>query len=444
MHFDSVSTLGIPLVKESTNDDFASKIGGFAIWHEEETAPADLSEIFCENCKSSANVVLVAQVYTPMDYDRSIYIFACNTRACSIQSKGWRAIRNQSNIATANTICVPSVTPKVDNAITPTVAKDSVWQFLSNDDNCDIDLEKLLNERDNSLLKPANEISKKASATLDNSKFGTVNMTKLITSTSLPCFYLEEVDEIWDGGLTATNNDQYRDKHTNALLESYLECEEDVQLKSLLHKISTDIEIVDEDDNDEDEEKSEHQSIDSDEESTVANGKESSDASHPSASSSISRIVELYFQRRVQSQPRQVLRYAFEGQPLWITHPNPLGSQPFFGDRIVSEKNPKKAGTERNHNSEVVCIPCCELCGAPRVFEMQLMPALLSFIAPKQQQQQQQQQPVSLQELLGSGLDFGVAAVYVCRDSCCLSLPSKSGRRFASEVVVLQPPPDLY
>ena len=56
------------------------------------------------------------------------------------------------------------------------------------------------------------------------------------------------------------------------------------------------------------------------------------------------------FQRRLQRAPEQVMRWCYGGKPLQLCDATPL---------------------------EALCIPRCPHCGAPRVFEAQLMPALL-------------------------------------------------------------------
>ena len=61
--------------------------------------------------------------------------------------------------------------------------------------------------------------------------------------------------------------------------------------------------------------------------------------------------TEQYFQRRIATEPQQVMRYAYGGQPLWCTHPPPAGAAA-PGD--------------------------CKGCGSRRLFELQLMPALLA------------------------------------------------------------------
>lgn len=61
------------------------------------------------------------------------------------------------------------------------------------------------------------------------------------------------------------------------------------------------------------------------------------------------------FQRRVQRAPTQVLRWCYGGRPLQLCDATPLAR---------------------------VCVPRCPRCGARRVFEAQLMPALLDALAP--------------------------------------------------------------
>lgn len=52
----------------------------------------------------------------------------------------------------------------------------------------------------------------------------------------------------------------------------------------------------------------------------------------------------------------------------------------------------------------------CEACGAPRVFECQLMPALVYILQTRLGRQSSCQQPVAV--------EFGTAIVYSCSASC--------------------------
>ncbi|NXY51240.1 PDD2L protein, partial [Ceuthmochares aereus] len=81
------------------------------------------------------------------------------------------------------------------------------------------------------------------------------------------------------------------------------------------------------------------------------------------------------FMKRISACPEQILRYSWGGQPIFITCP--------------------PANIERD-------IPACSNCGSNRVFEFQLMPALISM----------------LQSDSDLSVEFGTAIVYTCERSC--------------------------
>ena len=60
-----------------------SKIGGKPVWHDASTAPS--AKLSCRICGSSESVLMVAQIYAPTDRDRSLYIFCCDNRECSLK-----------------------------------------------------------------------------------------------------------------------------------------------------------------------------------------------------------------------------------------------------------------------------------------------------------------------------------------------------------------------
>lgn len=78
------------------------------------------------------------------------------------------------------------------------------------------------------------------------------------------------------------------------------------------------------------------------------------------------------FRKRIAGEPEQVLRYDRTGEPLWMAEANRLAS---------------------------VDVPNCDHCQGERVFEFQLMPQLLN-------------------SLKSDTLDWGVLAVYTCKQSC--------------------------
>ncbi|TSK45836.1 Programmed cell death protein 2-like [Bagarius yarrelli] len=87
------------------------------------------------------------------------------------------------------------------------------------------------------------------------------------------------------------------------------------------------------------------------------------------------------FMKRITSCPEQVLRYSWSGTPLFIMEP------------------------PSNVNETA---PPCEHCGSPRVFEFQLMPALVSLLR-------------STRLTTEFSVEFGTVLIYTCRDSCWTS-----------------------
>ncbi|XP_076861738.1 programmed cell death protein 2-like isoform X2 [Brachyhypopomus gauderio] len=87
------------------------------------------------------------------------------------------------------------------------------------------------------------------------------------------------------------------------------------------------------------------------------------------------------FMKRISLCPEQVLRYNWSGSPLLLMKPPSILKQ---------------------------IVPACAHCGSPRVFEFQLMPALVSLL--------HNTDPSS--ELV---LEFGTVLVYTCRESCWMS-----------------------
>ncbi|KAM9070500.1 programmed cell death protein 2-like [Sarcophilus harrisii] len=81
------------------------------------------------------------------------------------------------------------------------------------------------------------------------------------------------------------------------------------------------------------------------------------------------------FMKRISACREQILRYSWNGQPLFITCPS----------------------------SDATEIPTCSNCGSSRVFEFQLMPALISMLKSN---------------LLDISVEFGTVLIYTCQKSC--------------------------
>uniref|UniRef100_G3MRI7 Programmed cell death protein 2 C-terminal domain-containing protein n=1 Tax=Amblyomma maculatum TaxID=34609 RepID=G3MRI7_AMBMU len=103
------------------------------------------------------------------------------------------------------------------------------------------------------------------------------------------------------------------------------------------------------------------------------------------------------FNKRLRRCPQQLIRFCWEGEPLFISEP-------------TSSWQP---GT-------------CESCGARRCFELQAMPALIQSLEVE-----------AVTELQGPPVEFGTVLFYSCSASCW-----KDGDAWKSEVSLVQPDPD--
>ncbi len=71
--------------------------------------------------------------------------------------------------------------------------------------------------------------------------------------------------------------------------------------------------------------------------------------------------------------------------------------------------------------------PPCEICGSERLFEFQVMPQLIHAVPLRQEEC-----------FSGSGLDWGILAVYTCTKSCSVAEPGRGC--YMKEFVWWQPP----
>eukprot|EP01033_Poteriospumella_lacustris_P005526 gene5525-3940_t len=195
--------------------------------------------------------------------------------------------------------------------------------------------------------------------------------TRLLrTRKQLPCYEIDDFEEEWDAALEHTEEDDLTakvdDAHVHRLLQTYFRDEED----------------------------REHAKA----------GKGPSNSAK----------VERYFHRRVSRHPRQVLRYAYGGSPLWSSTLPPLTTTGTAGRSVVALEEAQRR------------VPPCPWCGKARVFEFQLMPGLLSVWPSCAQLPTTGARGASATMATATtaaaaestDLDFGVVAVFTCPDSC--------------------------
>ena len=100
------------------------------------------------------------------------------------------------------------------------------------------------------------------------------------------------------------------------------------------------------------------------------------------------------FSDRLAQNPSQVLRYEFNGMPLL-----------YSGSDLVASRFGVVPGKTKAQITPSQGIPRCETCGAKRVFELQLVPGLISAL---------EEESMDLEE----GMEWGTIVVGVCADDC--------------------------
>lgn len=405
---------------------------------------------------------------------------------------------------------------------------DSAWgDFSFEEDECTMDdLTALLNIRDMKISETNQQptISKQVAPPLPPS------IVQCQTTSHINCWDITEMEESWTTedevaaleGVVVDTGDSSSSEHIDRLLKSYYEGEEDLEIVNLVKKqqlssnksnessmkveehlsdvattttgttvsnkdlIKTSTEkAINSKNNNTKKSKSTTSNYNKTRSNTTkgkeGDGGESSEDEEVKeaglARSSQRQRCEAYFLHRVSYYPAQVLRYAYGGTPLWITHPSPLS--------LVSRKNivdtnssscsrgtTAAGGKGPERHSDTSAIPPCEWCGKARVFECQLMPGLLSIInttttststnvAAREQEKvgskslhstinindpltkPSAEDLLRFQQSLGDDLDFGVVAIYVCPDSCNSSSRKKDSSRYATEVAIVQAPSDI-
>lgn len=391
---------------------------------------------------------LICQVYSPTEtQDRALYIFCCvSNQKCSLQSTGWLVFRNQVSFntnATNSSIADSSViNSNINNLVSkskiPMKPHDSVWGFLANETSTgrcmgnEIDsvvdlteLEAMVEVADQTATPaPLHKHQSKAIAvgkadkSKKNSQVGSNMNTTLCASYWTAYKISDEFDEdvISSSIETAVSSSSFAlgvasDERVLTMYQTYLKDEDDCDLVSklpamlesgLCHRS--------------------HVSTSSHERKKFIEGSDDvSDCDQGAPEDedakfhdSITYSTEMLFQHKCSLRPHQVLRYIYNGVPMWCTAPAPIDS---------------------------LSVPRCEICGNQRVFEMQLMPALLSLslhVPSREGSVSQSQTAIDC----GTDFDFGVVAVWSCPESCCRN-GDQDGCHLYSEVAVVQPPSDV-
>lgn len=378
--YNDGSEVTIGLAKRHLNaadsSHHVTKIGGIPKWHSTTT---DRPPLYCAQCGQLLRLIftLQANIEDPEPLERALYFYGCTLTTCCTVSTNWKVIRDQIRpSAIASTVTAEIVSK-------PAVAASTTWEFLSTTTSIiseDDDLsyfDQLLAKRDTTVPVPAAvQVSIAPAASLKELPLDNKHEEGWLVEDSIEPYAVAQ-----------TSDEEY----LRSKLASYLTDEEDTEIKQLVERHGRGDAGGGEEEGADD--------LSEDEDKIIARA-------DPAL---------VLFQQRVALEPKQVLRYAYGGLPLWCSSPSP---------------------------AEAIRIPCCEGCGGERVFEAQLMPGLLRHFKSAASEITGEAQLVSgdRSERLAllrrqGGFDFGVVAVWSCENSCFSC---------NTEYVVVQPAPDHF
>ncbi|CAN2389519.1 programmed cell death, partial [Pristimantis euphronides] len=297
-----------------------SKIGGLP-------DPVPLVKLSFPTCPLCSSVLChVVQVYCPLEgsqYHRIINVFACSTKSCWGKPESWVALRSQC-LETHN----PPVAQDVSKQENKMMATD--WCEEADDWGLDEDEPQISAVESHATSCTTAPVATDWTSQLQNLSLTDTSETLQSGDSVFRSYYVavaEEEDCAWDMDLD----------HARRLLKDYEKQEQAVM---------EDMQSCDGKGEGEKYEKCNLQSRD---------------------------LVFHKFLKKISSCHQQILRYSWNGNPLYMSSPDPA-SQP----------------------------PSCPRCGAQRVYEFQVMPALVTM----------------LQGSKADMLEFGTVLIFTCERSC--------------------------
>lgn len=380
-------------VGDGTTSSQINKVGGIPDWTT--SALRSPPELSCSLC--SKQLLLALQVYSPLDrsnwYHRTLYIFCCINPSCWNKQGSWRAVRSQERSSPAE---------QVGSSATASAGLSSDW--LAGQDDWDSDSwgsvpsSSTCNSGNARDLETCLESISVAAATTSPTSPTPQEEDEVPASDSEMEEMPVEPEPAADGeALEAMTALKKSELERSAVLDGLVE---GAVFKSYY------IAVVEE-------------SALSDKASTDAHARkllqefEAGDGNAfrmPSkGQGSVTFALESYekasyndaifhkFHKRLQRCPRQLIRFCWEGAPLFISQPPPSWE-------------PGR----------------CESCGARRCFELQAMPALIQSLEVQ-----------GCAQLQGPAVEFGTVLFYSCSASCW-----KEGDTWLPEVALVQPDPD--
>ena len=259
----------------------------------------------CDVCNST--MFLIAQIYAPLEgLDRTLYVFGCNRGKCSSIDGSFKCIRDQREVCSVNNSDRNSGQSEENlNEVDDSEDDDDSWNC---DDNADFDSEleamMVVNELKQLELKDKVDGEKRKINLLPEKVTKDVHYSGLTPADAcfLPQQVLELYNESFDNSLKGNTNDDNDfigvydcDDSMKDKLKKYLEDEDDPDIVSSINQslAPSNIGFI----------------------LTDGNGNYGeSDERLPR-----NKRIFLEFIERIKLNPSQVVRYIYDGIPLWST-----------------------------------------------------------------------------------------------------------------------------
>uniref|UniRef100_A0A131Y5N9 Putative programmed cell death protein n=1 Tax=Ixodes ricinus TaxID=34613 RepID=A0A131Y5N9_IXORI len=366
-------------VNDSPTSWKVNKVGGTPDWTS--TSLKSAPDLKC--CLCGKQRLLLVQVYSPLDrtewYHRTLYVFCCISPNCWNKQESYKVIRSQetcdgsevTNLAQAKQVVSsdwldsqddwgsgpgsPSVDPQAEEGKDLTKSLQGLVVSTADDNLCDDDMD--FAEVQPETIEGVDAV-KRACELKRVEQEQRAALESLSAGSTFRSYYVGVIEEDRD-----SEGDFAADSHVEKLLQNY-----ELEDGSASKKISK--------------------------------GQGSSSyAQETYEKASISHGDQTFykFHKRLQRCPEQLIRFCWDGKPLFISRPPASW-----------------------------VVPTCANCGARRCFELQVMPALIPTLE------------IEGAHFKGCPLEFGTILIYSCSASCW-----SAQNTWLEEVAFIQPDPDV-
>ncbi|CAI2163197.1 1820_t:CDS:2 [Funneliformis geosporum] len=435
---------------QEDHDPYTTKIGGKPTWLRK-THPLSHDVIICKNCDKE--MFLLFQGYVPLEgsiYDRVIYVFGCNQQKCMKKSGSFRAFRAHRkdeeyerkyqkewiNKQWSNEKVHDNSSPRSTNVIKGGLG-DMLFGIIDSDDANDVnDMQALTVDGEEKVLEKSEREAKYDKVKGYENEMSQQNINKKVTYDTRRQPSWSQV--ISDAEKARNEKNQVSRKRDND--EDVSQIAVDMSMMSLNRNWPEHIksfaaqylyiteEVLEEKKNDDIfkkhwsyEEVQDLMDRDQENDNFDWSGEKYEKAILPKG-------YDKTFQKfsdRVAEWPDQCVRYQFDGQPLLYTH----------GDETAKLLFPKI--DDRSENITTSKLPVCRRCESKRVFELQLMPSMLSILSTSFYIDEDEEGS-DKKSIFNLGMEWGTIMIFTCKNDCEKIGVGTNEVSYYEEVVMVQ------